>query len=69
MLPLAAGSIIWENNPIEKLPPEERTKRGIAYVPQGREIFFRRLQWKKNLLLGLESLPKQERKRDTRALV
>ncbi|MFP3123134.1 MULTISPECIES: urea ABC transporter ATP-binding subunit UrtE [Bacillaceae] len=61
LLPLAAGSIIWENNPIEKLPPEERTKRGMAYVPQGREI-FPTLTVEENLLLGLESLPKQERK-------
>src|SRR4029078_9437462 len=32
-------SIEWEGADITKLKPYERARRGIAYVPQGREIF------------------------------
>jgi urea transport system ATP-binding protein len=37
--PIRGGSISWKGEPITKLRPDERTRRGIAYVPQGREIF------------------------------
>src|SRR5580704_12784487 len=37
--PISSGSISWEGNVITKLAPYERARRGIAYVPQGREIF------------------------------
>jgi urea transport system ATP-binding protein len=30
---------MWEGQDISKLPPHARAKRGIAFVPQGREIF------------------------------
>ena len=35
----ARGTILWEGQDITPLPPDERARRGIAYVPQGREIF------------------------------
>lgn len=34
-----AGSIVFENEPIEALPPAGRLRRGIAHVPEGRQIF------------------------------
>jgi urea transport system ATP-binding protein len=37
--PISRGSILWEGANITKLKPYERARRGIAYVPQGREIF------------------------------
>ena len=37
--PVSGGTIIWEGNDITVLRPPERARRGIAYVPQGREIF------------------------------
>jgi urea transport system ATP-binding protein len=37
--PIRGGSISWKGEPISRLRPDERTRRGIAYVPQGREIF------------------------------
>src|ERR1700744_4711714 len=37
--PVRHGQIIWEGNDITGLRPAERARRGIAYVPQGREIF------------------------------
>ena len=36
---ISAGTIKLEGAEISALPPYERASRGIAYVPQGREIF------------------------------
>lgn len=36
---ISAGTICLEGEEISALPPYERASRGIAYVPQGREIF------------------------------
>ena len=33
------GRVVWEEHDITQAPPFERAARGIAYVPQGREIF------------------------------
>ncbi|MCI2253691.1 urea ABC transporter ATP-binding subunit UrtE [Domibacillus sp. PGB-M46] len=57
----ADGSIKWMDERIEKKAPEFRARSGIAYVPQGREIFSA-LTVEENLLLGLEALPRKERK-------
>ena len=46
------GSIKYEGKNIEKLLPFERAKLGLAYVPQGREIFSS-LTVKENLLTAL----------------
>lgn len=53
-----AGKIEWEYEDITSLPPEERVRKGIGYVPQGREIFST-LTVEENLLLGFEALPKK----------
>ena len=37
--PVSAGAITWQGNDITPLKPYERARAGIAYVPQGREIF------------------------------
>ncbi|NJR67935.1 MAG: urea ABC transporter ATP-binding subunit UrtE [Synechococcales cyanobacterium CRU_2_2] len=57
-----AGEIIFDGQPISQLPTHRRARLGISYVPQGREI-IPRLTVRENLLLGLESLPPQTRKR------
>ena len=36
---IRSGKILWQGEDISKLRPHERARRGIAYVPQGREIF------------------------------
>ncbi|EIJ80407.1 urea ABC transporter, ATP-binding protein UrtE [Bacillus methanolicus PB1] len=53
-----AGTIEWENEDITSLPPEEKVRKGIGYVPQGREIFSS-LTVEENLLLGFEALPRK----------
>ena len=50
------GSISFDGKDITHLPPHERVKAGIGYVPQGREI-FPRLTVEENLLMGLASKP------------
>src|SRR6202050_5703106 len=37
--PSAAGSITFDATEISSLKPYERARRGIGFVPQGREIF------------------------------
>jgi urea transport system ATP-binding protein len=54
VVPIARGSIRFEGREIASLPPFQRVKLGIGYVPQGREI-FPRLTVQENLLMGLAS--------------
>lgn len=52
LLPLSNGEILMEGQPIQKKSAEARAPAGIAYVPQGREI-FPLLTVEENLRLGL----------------
>ena len=51
-----SGAMHLDGRDITHLPPHERVKAGIGYVPQGREI-FPRLTVEENLLMGLATLP------------
>ena len=55
------GDIQYQGRSLLPLSPDQRSRGGIAYVPQGREI-IPRLTVKENLLIGLEALPKQKKK-------
>ncbi|MFK0092843.1 urea ABC transporter ATP-binding subunit UrtE [Pseudomonas sp. NPDC090592] len=59
LVPARDGSITWEGKPITALKPQQRVHAGIAYVPQGREI-FPRLTVEENLLMGLSRFPARE---------
>jgi urea transport system ATP-binding protein len=59
--PISAGSIRWEGEEISRLPIYDRARRGIAWVPQGRDI-FPLLTVKENLETGFAVLPRNERK-------
>jgi len=52
LVPAKEGKVSWEGKPITGLKPHQRVHAGIAYVPQGREI-FPRLTVEENLLMGL----------------
>jgi urea transport system ATP-binding protein len=52
VVPSRSGSITFDGQDITRLPAYARAKSGIAYVPQGREI-FPRLTIEENLLMGL----------------
>jgi urea transport system ATP-binding protein len=52
LLPPRAGHIGLDGQDITRIRPEQRSRRGIGYVPQGREI-FPQLTVLENLRLGL----------------
>lgn len=59
-LPVRRGKIVWEGGDIRGLPADERARRGIASVPQGREI-FPLLTVEENLRTGFAALPRAMR--------
>jgi urea transport system ATP-binding protein len=59
--PISGGAIHFEGCDISRLSPFDRAARGIAYVPQGREI-FPLLTVRENLETGFASLPRGERR-------
>jgi urea transport system ATP-binding protein len=58
--PIRAGAIHWEGQDLGSLAPYERARRGIAFVPQGREI-FPLLSVRENLETGYAALPRSQR--------
>ena len=56
VLPVAGGKVMLDGRDITRLKPHERARLGIAYVPQGREIFAR-LTVEENLLMGMAGKP------------
>ncbi|MBM6580664.1 urea ABC transporter ATP-binding subunit UrtE [Microvirga sp. BT689] len=58
--PISGGSIVFDGQDIARLKPFERAARGIAYVPQGREI-FPLLTVKENLETGFAPLKRGAR--------
>jgi urea transport system ATP-binding protein len=56
VLPVARGKVTWNGRDITGLKPHQRARAGIAYVPQGREI-FPRLTVEENLLMGMATMP------------
>ncbi|WP_434560905.1 urea ABC transporter ATP-binding subunit UrtE [Pseudomonas sp. D2-30] len=61
LLPAKEGVVNWEGKAITTFKPHQRVHAGIAYVPQGREIFGR-LTVEENLLMGLSRFPGSEAK-------
>jgi urea transport system ATP-binding protein len=58
--PIRSGRIWWEDRVLNDIPPHARARKGLALVPQGREI-FPRLTVLENLLTGFAPLPRSER--------
>ncbi|TSE21383.1 High-affinity branched-chain amino acid transport ATP-binding protein LivF [Tepidimonas alkaliphilus] len=56
LVPIRQGRIAFDGAELAGQPVHERARRGIGYVPQGREI-FPRLTVRENLLMGLASRP------------
>ncbi|HRE79867.1 MAG TPA: urea ABC transporter ATP-binding subunit UrtE [Opitutaceae bacterium] len=52
LLPSKAGTVRLSGEDLGRLKPEDRARRGIGYVPQGRDI-FPHLTVEENLRLGL----------------
>ncbi|WP_298375207.1 urea ABC transporter ATP-binding subunit UrtE [Azospirillum sp.] len=58
--PISGGTVNWDGADVTKLAAADRARRGIAYVPQGREI-FPLLTVRENLLTGYAPLPRGKR--------
>jgi urea transport system ATP-binding protein len=52
VVPVRSGRVALAGADITRLPPYERVRLGVGYVPQGREI-FNRLTVEENLRMGL----------------
>ncbi|MBY0239864.1 MAG: urea ABC transporter ATP-binding subunit UrtE [Burkholderiaceae bacterium] len=59
VLPVARGKVAFDGRDITRWAPHQRAAAGIAYVPQGREIFAR-LTVEENLTMGMAVLPRRE---------
>ena len=57
VVPVKTGVVKLDGVDITRASPDERVRRGIGYVPQGREI-FNRLTVDENLRMGLASRPR-----------
>lgn len=55
LIPVKGGEVVWQGKSITLSKPHQRVQSGVAYVPQGREI-FPRLTVEENLLMGLSRL-------------
>ena len=60
LVPIKSGHIEWQGQNIARNTPYERARKGIGYVPQGREIFSR-LSVEDNLRMGLSYCPARTR--------
>ncbi len=57
---IKSGVITWDGQAITKMSPHDRARLGIAYVPQGREIFSQ-LSVYENLKTGFAAIPRSQR--------
>ncbi len=55
-----SGGVFWEQRDISAMACYERAKLGIAYVPQGRDVFSQ-LTVMENLKTGFSVLPRKQR--------
>jgi len=58
--PIGAGRIVVDGHDVSRLPAYERARRGVGYVPQGREI-FPLLTVRENLETGFAPLARRDR--------
>ena len=57
---IRSGAIQWQDEDISGLPAYVRARKGLGYVPQGREI-FPLLTVRENLMTGLVAQPRDKR--------
>src|SRR3569832_1633954 len=58
--PVSSGAIVFDGSDITHLKPYERARKGIGFVPQGREI-FPLLTVEENLKTGFGPLKREDR--------
>ena len=62
-LAASSGDIQWQGKSLNGIAPFDRARQGIAYVPQGRDIFSQ-LTVEENLQTAFSALPKSQRRID-----
>jgi urea transport system ATP-binding protein len=62
LLPIKNGQIMLDGKDISKMSPEQRVRAGLAYVPQGREIFSM-LSVEENIVIGMAKFPSGKAKK------
>jgi len=62
VLPVARGGVRLDGIDITRLAPHQRARLGMAYVPQGREIFAR-LTVGENIAMGMAAKPAAQARR------
>ena len=55
------GQVRWLDDQLDGMSPADRARRGIAYVPQGRDIFAQ-LTVEENLETAFSALPRSQRR-------
>ena len=60
LAPTRNGRVMWEGKDVSQMAPHDRARAGIAYVPQGRDI-FPLLTVEENLKTGFAPLPRAQR--------
>jgi urea transport system ATP-binding protein len=56
LVPAKSGKVAYDERDLTHVPPYDRARAGLGYVPQGREI-FPRLSVEENLQMGLATRP------------
>ncbi|HYM09643.1 MAG TPA: urea ABC transporter ATP-binding subunit UrtE [Bryobacterales bacterium] len=59
LLPARRGSVMFRGEDLTRRSPDARARRGLGYVPQGREI-LPQLTVQENLTLGLMARPRRD---------
>lgn len=59
LIPIKSGTLSWQGQPLNNQKPHQRVRAGMAYVPQGRDI-FPRLSVEENLRMGLSRFSGQQ---------
>ncbi|HCH26236.1 MULTISPECIES: urea ABC transporter ATP-binding subunit UrtE [Psychrobacter] len=67
ILPIKSGQVVLDGTDISKLTPEQRVRAGLAYVPQGRDIFST-LTVEENILIGMAKFSRSKSGRVPRHL-
>jgi len=62
-VPMSGGQVMMDGEDLTRTPSHQRAAKGVAFVPQGREI-FPLLTVEENLKSGFAAIPKAERKID-----
>ncbi len=63
LVPAASGRVIFKGGVLEREPPHQRNRMGIALVPEGRGLFAR-MSVEENLMMGGYPLPTRHRMAD-----